>query len=86
MGAAELWNTIMDDEIDRFIAEEEDDAYEEQLEYLDEQQEGDVSPVGLSEHEKNLSGWGRPALESQSTGDTRIGAHIAQSHQRKCPG
>lgn len=57
----------MEDEIDRFLAEEEDDAFEEQLEYLDDQRDVEPAVAGLSEQEKNLSGWGRPAIEDRST-------------------
>lgn len=63
----------MEDDIDRFLAEEEEEAFDEQLDYLDEQR--DVEPVaaGPSEHEKNLSGWGRPAVETPPTGQEDVG-------------
>lgn len=64
----------MDEDIDRFLAEEEDDAFEEQLEYLDEERDVETVVAGLSEQEKNLSGWGRPAIETPSTGKDDIGA------------
>lgn len=64
----------MEDEIDRFLAEEEDDAFEEQLEYLDDQRDVEPAVAGLSEQEKNLSGWGRPAIEDRSTDKDGVGA------------
>lgn len=64
----------MEDEIDRFLAEEQDDAFEEQLDYLDEQRDVESTVAGLSEQEKNLSGWGRPPIENRSTGKEDVGA------------